>query len=103
MRTLCLIGNSHINFKLDDFLLSLGIFHVRGKQPDSSEKTDGGIPIIDKSCTEEYLSTFQSRIETLIQKNTPPLQAELEKLGKRDPEKYKHYKLFTFQVKNQRY
>lgn len=65
----------------------LGIFHVRGKQPDSSEKTDGGIPIIDKSSTEEYLSTFQSRIETLIQKNTPPLQAELEKLGKRDPEK----------------
>ena len=65
----------------------MGIVHVRGRPPEGGlEKDEEGNVLLTKSMVDSYISGFNERLATLL--STIPIdEKELEKLGRKDPEK----------------
>jgi len=64
----------------------MGIVHVRGKPPSEGDKNSLGNILLAKSLVDNHISHFNGRLASLL-KNIPIDEKELEKLGKKDPQK----------------
>jgi hypothetical protein len=67
----------------------MGILHVRGKflTENYPDKTDSGVPLLNKTAVDEFVAGFNERLTASLFKNISPEESELEKLGKKDPQK----------------
>ena len=64
------------------------MIHVRGRLPDSLERTASGVPLLGKDLIESHIKTVNERIQNGLMKKVVVSAKELEKLGKKDAEKF---------------
>lgn len=66
-----------------------GMMHVRAAQPPPSQwgQDENGRTLVAQKFVNDFMTTFNSRLEAALMTETIVTEKEMESLGKKDPEK----------------